>query len=653
MCLTLLVYYETLPVFHETKYMLERRDNWYIRLLAAITTAQGQLLHLRQPDQLFDGLLAALLELSDSEYGFIGETLDDDKGQPYLRTHAITNIAWNDYTRQYYEENAVDGLEFRNLKTLFGAVLTENEPVIANTPAHDPRRGGVPEGHPSLDAFLGIPLHSGGQMIGMAGVANRPEGYNHDLVENLGPFIHTCANAIFALQADTERRRAQADLSEEREKLRAILDSAYDGIITIDESGTIESCNRRSEEIFGRSQATMVGKNFSLLMPEPYRSDHNDYVKQYRESGQAKVMGLSREVIGCHSSGKQFPISLTINELQTGSRRLFTGLVRDLSEQEKNHRRLAELEGELERSRFGQLIGRSRAMQRMYKAIASVARLDWTVLIEGETGTGKELVARAIHAASPRRDGPFIAVNCAGLSDSLLASQLFGHTRGAFTGAVRDQPGFFQAAEGGTLFLDEIGDISSEVQTALLRALESSEIIPLGETVARTIDLRVIAATNLDLNQEVEKERFRQDLLYRLRVGRIEVPPLRERDEDITLLAEAFLAEVRVATGNAISTFSPSATKSLRGHPWPGNVRELRSAIQYAAMNCLSGLIDCSDLPPEIETLKVDPATLQAHNNEHADIQAALSQANGNRSMAAQLLGISRATLYRRLAELK
>lgn len=631
--------------------MLNRQDDWQTRLVAAITTAQGQFL--RQPDRLFDGLLSALLELSDSEYGFIGETLYDEIGQPYLRTHAITNIAWNDYTKQYYEDNAPNGLEFRNLDTLFGAVLTGHKPIISNLPAKDPLGGGVPDGHPALNAFLGIPLHSGGKMIGMAGVANRAEGYNDKLVADLAPFIQTCAHAIFAMQADTERKRAQADLSEEREKLRAILDSAYDAIITIDENGTIESCNRRSEEMFGRSQSTMIGKNVGLLMPEPFRGEHNDYVRQYCESGQARVIGLSREVMGCHSSGRQFPIHLTINELQSGNRRLFTGLVRDLSEQEKNHRRLAELEGELERSRFGQLIGRSPAMQRMYQAIASVARLDWTVLIEGETGTGKELVARAIHAASPRRDGPFIAVNCAGLSDSLLASQLFGHTRGAFTGAIRDQSGFFQAAEGGTLFLDEIGDISGEVQTSLLRALESSEIIPLGETIARTVDLRIIAATNLDLSQEVEQGRFRQDLLYRLRVGRIEVPPLRDREDDITLLAEAFLAEVRVATGNAISTFSPSATKALKKHPWPGNVRELRSAIQYAAMSCRSGLINAQDLPPEILPLTNEPDPAQGSSSDHAEIRAALSRANGNRSKAAQLLGISRATLYRRLAELE
>ena len=631
--------------------MLDLQNDWHTRLVAAITAAQGR--YLRDPERLFDGLLSALLELTDSEYGFIGETLYDELGKPYLRTHAITNIAWNAYTKQYYEENASDGLEFRNLDTLFGAVLTGHKPIISNLPAKDPLGGGVPDGHPALNAFLGIPLHGGGKMIGMAGVANRAQGYNETLVTDLAPFIQTCADAVFAMHADRERKRAQSDLSEEREKLRAILDSAYDAIITIDENGTIESCNRRSEEMFGRNQSTMVGKNVSLLMPEPFRGEHNDYVRQYCEGGQARVLGLSRQVIGSHSSGREFPIHLTINELQSGNRRLFTGLIKDLSEQEKSDRRLAELEGKLERSRFGQLIGRSPAMQRMYQAIANVARLDWTVLIEGETGTGKELVARAIHAASPRRDGPFIAVNCAGLSDSLLASQLFGHTRGAFTGAIRNQSGFFQAAEGGTLFLDEIGDISGDVQTSLLRALESSEIIPLGETVARTVDLRVIAATNLDLSQEVEQGRFRQDLLYRLRVGRIGVPPLRDREGDITLLSEAFLAEVRVATGNAISTFSPAASKALKQHPWPGNVRELRSAIQYAAVSCLSGLIEAQDLPPEIVTLTKESDPVQVGNGEHSEILAALSRANGNRSKAARLLGISRATLYRRLAELK
>jgi GAF domain-containing protein len=224
-----------------------QRDDWYSRLLGAITTAQAQLVGVVEPDSLFDGLLRALLDLTDSEYGFIGETLRTANGDPYLKTHAITNIAWNQETRRFYEDNAPNGLEFYNLKTLFGTVLTDEVPVIANSPATDPRRGGLPDGHPPLLAFLGLPLRSGGQMIGMAGVANRPDGYDEQLVQDLEPFLQTCSNAIFALRADTAREQAEDDLVDEQERLRAILDGAYEAIITIDESGIIESCNSRAE----------------------------------------------------------------------------------------------------------------------------------------------------------------------------------------------------------------------------------------------------------------------------------------------------------------------------------------------------------------------------------------------------------------------
>jgi PAS domain S-box-containing protein len=630
------------------------RDDWYSRLLRAITTAQDQLLGVIEPDSLFDGLLRALLDLTDSEYGFVGETLRKANGDPYLKTHAITNIAWNEETRRFYEDNVPNGLEFYNLKTLFGVVLTDEVPVIANSPATDPRRGGLPDGHPPLRAFLGLPLRSGGEMIGMAGVANRPEGYDEKLVQDLEPFLQTCSNAIFALRADMAREMAEGKLVDEQQRLRAILDGAYEAIITIDESGIIESCNSRAETMFGYSSDAMCGKNVSILMPEPYRSEHDGYLKRYCETGRARVIGLGREAVGRRRNGTDFPIHLTINEVHVGHRRLFTGLVRDLSERDEARKRLDDLKAQLERSQFGQIVGRSPAMRQLYETIGDVAKGDWTVLVEGETGTGKELVARAIHASSPRKDGPFIAVNCAGLTDTLLGSQLFGHRRGAFTGAVNDQPGFFKAAEGGTLFLDEIGDISESVQNSLLRVLEEREFIRIGDTAPQATDVRVIVATNRDLSREVKAGRFREDLLYRLRVGRVMVPPLRDRREDISLLVEAFLAEARIATGKAITGLSQAAQRSLTAYRWPGNVRELRSAVQFAAIHCRRGLIGVSDLPPELQQAVIAPAAGRSTVAEgDEELSAALERAGGNRTRAAELLGISRATLYRRLNELK
>lgn len=626
----------------------------YKRLLEAITEAQSQLLGKVEPRQLFDGLLGALLDLCDSEYGFIGETHLDADGEVFLRTHAITNIAWNDYTRRHYEENAADGLEFHNLKTLFGRVMTEEIPVIANEPGSDPRRGGLPLGHPALNSFLGLPLHCNNRLIGMAGVANRPGGYTEALVEELAPFLQTCANAIFALRADFERRRVEEELSHEQKRLKAILDGAYEAIITIDEHGIIESSNLRAQEMFGYPERELRGENVNQLMPSPYRQEHDSYIRSYCKTGQAKVIGQGREVRGRRRDGSEFPIRLTITETRFQNSRLFTGLVRDLSESEEADRRMDALEAELERSRFGQLVGRSPPMRELYRNINDVAQGDWTVLIEGETGTGKELVARAIHAASSRNRGPFIAVNSAALSDSLLGSQLFGHRRGAFTGAVKDQAGYFQAAEGGTLFLDEIGDISAEVQTGLLRALEGAEVMTIGDTQARAINVRVIAATNSNLNEKVASGSFRKDLLYRLRVGRITVPPLRERGEDYSLIAESFLAEMRVVTGKAISSITSSALTRLGHYGWPGNVRELKSAIQHASIHCRSSSISLSDLPPEVQSANDEMARLAESTSDfHSRLAQALKQTGGNRAGAARLLGISRATLYRRLAETK
>lgn len=629
------------------------KSEWYLRLLEGMTAAQSQVIGGVNAGGLFEGLLSALLELCDSEYGFIGETYHDSDGEIYLKTHAITNIAWNEQTRRYYEENAPQGLEFKNLKTLFGTVMTSEKPVIANNPQTDPRRGGLPLGHPPLDSFLGLPLHSAGKLIGMAGVANRSGGYHPQLVEDLAPFLLTCANAVSVLRTDRERSLFEEQLSDERNRLRAILDGAYEAIITIDEKGIIESCNRRAEEMFGHAESDLVGRNVSMLMPSPYHQEHDSYIQRYCKTNEPQVIGSGRDVLGRHKDGKDFPIHLTVTEVHVGKQRLFTGLIRDLSERDEAERHLKQLQQELARNRFGQLIGRSEPMRRLYKHIGDVAQSDWTVLVEGETGTGKELVARAIHAASSRRNGPFVAVNCAGLSDSLLGSQLFGHRRGAFTGAIKDQQGFFQAAEGGTLFLDEIGEVSEDVQTSLLRAIDSNEIMAIGDTVTQKVDIRIITATNRNLAEAVKKGNFRDDLLYRLRVGRIMVPPLRDRGEDVSLLAEAFLAETRIATGKAITSLSPNTLDCLSNYSWPGNVRELRSAIQYAAIQCRIGYIDEFDLPPEIsrssppaKTEKLQAADLQS------EVRSALEQAQGNRTMAAKILGVSRATLYRRLKEI-
>ncbi len=310
--------------------------------------------------------------------------------------------------------------------------------------------------------------------------------------------------------------------------------------------------------------------------------------------------------------------------------------------------------GDCGQAAFHGMTGNCGPMREVFERIRDVAGLNWAVLIEGQTGTGKELTARALHAESSRRGGPFIAVNCAGLTDTLLTSQLFGHKRGAFTGAVNDQPGFFEQAHGGTLFLDEIADISAAAQQALLRVLEERVVQRVGETRERPVDVRVISATQRDLAAEVTAGRFRSDLLYRLRAIRITLPALHERGDDVLLLARHFLAQAAAQAKLEVHDLDAAACRALQQYRWPGNVRELRHAIEHAVLSCRQGIIRPEHLPPEILTIPADgPEILDSPADERERILRALQRSRGNRMEAARLLGISRATLYRRFTELE
>lgn len=314
-----------------------------------------------------------------------------------------------------------------------------------------------------------------------------------------------------------------------------------------------------------------------------------------------------------------------------------------------------------------EMVGTCPAMQALRKQIEDVARYDVTVLIEGETGAGKELVARAVHAGSARSNGPFVAINCGGLTESLLGSQLFGHRRGAFTGALNDHVGVFESAHGGTLFLDEIGDIPFNVQTSLLRVLQEREITRIGDTQPRKIDVRLISATHRDLNRAIDDGQLRADFLYRIREGRIRVPPLRQRLEDLPLLASAFLLRARSKFGKPVEAFSSEAMYAMMNYSWPGNVRELGSAVAYGFLRCQRSTIDVHDLPPEIladntprpiptgvTSITPDPPRelTSIPLAERERILDALRRAENSRTDAAKLLGISRATLYRKLEKL-
>jgi len=298
---------------------------------------------------------------------------------------------------------------------------------------------------------------------------------------------------------------------------------------------------------------------------------------------------------------------------------------------------------------------RDPAMKRMFHVIERAAAREVGVLVRGPTGSGKELVAHAIHALSPRSQGPFRAVNCAALPPNLLESELFGHVKGAFTGAVRDNPGIFRAAHRGTLFLDEVAEMPLELQAKLLRVLETRTVIPVGSTDAVEVDARIIAATHQPLRAAVEQGRFRADLMYRLRVVPVFLPPLSARRGDVELLAGKLIAQLNEQGGRRITRIAPGALEALEDYGWPGNVRELRSALEYAYVIGDGAVLVETDLPPEISGAAADvgrnaaPVVGDGELPQARRIRLALERAAGNRERAAQMLGISRVTLWRRM----
>src|SRR5271165_3476520 len=312
--------------------------------------------------------------------------------------------------------------------------------------------------------------------------------------------------------------------------------------------------------------------------------------------------------------------------------------------------------------RFDDILGTSAAMKKMYELVSRVAETETTILITGESGTGKELVAKALHAKSGRKDGPFVAINCAAMPEPLLESELFGHTKGAFTDARNARPGLFIRASRGTLFLDEIGEMPAGMQAKLLRALQERTVRPVGGDQEQPFDARMIAATNRDLETEVEEKRFREDLFYRINVVRIHVPPLRARGGDILLVAQHFLERYASQSRRSVVGMTHEAAERLSQYPWPGNVRELQNCMERAVTLAQSDRIGADDLPEKIRDYKTvriniesnDPAELLPMDEvERRYILKVLEAVGGNKTLAAQVLGFDRRTLYRKLERVR
>jgi PAS domain S-box-containing protein len=444
----------------------------------------------------------------------------------------------------------------------------------------------------------------------------------------------------FALQ----RMAIIAEKERYRNNLEAIFRSVADAIITVDNEMRITESNAATEKIFGISPKDIAGAAFDEVFREGFESCHKVLDETLKK--QATVMEFRMECI--HPDRPRQVLVINSSPLLDRNRRSRGAVlvIKDIT-------RLTDMESELkDRHSFHNIIGKSRRMQAIYKLAEDLGDMQTTVLITGESGTGKELIARAIHYSGCRSLQPLVTVSCSALSENLLESELFGHVKGAFTGAIKDKVGHFQKAHTGTLFFDEIGDISPMIQVKLLRVLQETEFHRVGDTKPIKVDVRVITATNRRLSDAVKKGFFREDLYYRLKVVEIQVPPLRERFEDIPLLVEHFCASYNKTFQKNIQGVTREVLKLFMNYPWPGNVRELKHAVEHAFVLCRDRTITSEHIPSEIASHSQKNSAVNYGNTDIAEAQhilQVLEKTDWNKAKAARLLGINRKTLYRKL----
>ena len=477
--------------------------------------------------------------------------------------------------------------------------------------------------------------------------------------------LKTARLALRQHQLEQGQRRAEQERERYRTFLETVFKSVADGIVTVDMNLGIMEMNPAARLLLGELEPGLAEQNSiaRLCSRDEFAPLKKDLLQALKTGGE-----ISARNFECQGAGRRRKVlSVSTAPLKDGAGGLAGAVlvVRDQSPVE------AVPTGR--RQQFHRFLGASDAMQAAYTMIENVGRVDLTVLITGESGTGKELAAEALHLESHRKNRPLVKVDCTAIPESLLESELFGHRKGSFTGADRDRLGRILQADGGTLFLDEIGDISPLMQLRLLRFLQESTFYPVGQDTPLHVDVRVITATNVDLKEKVRSGAFREDLYFRLRVIDIILPPLRERGDDILLLADHFIARIAPKVGKTIGGLSDQARQLLLQHRWPGNVRELEHVIERACVLCPGPTISTDHLPLDLTSLPrsaeqpafadrgptppvfaqpapVAPATTLSRADR---IVAALRTAGGNKAKAARLLGIDRTTLYRKIKELR
>lgn len=441
---------------------------------------------------------------------------------------------------------------------------------------------------------------------------------------------------------------------------KEIIDIVSDGLLIIGQDGIIKMVNGALEQLTGYKRDELVGAPCSVL--------NCDVCEMARTGGRDKWCMLfdigrttRKRCLVMRKDRSYVPVFKNASILKDSTGRVLGAVetLTDISEIDKRDQKIEELSRLLDADAgFHGMIGKSRAMQRVFQIIEKAAQSDAPVIIYGPSGTGKELAARAIHETGRRKEAPYIQLNCAALNESLLESELFGHVKGAFTGAYRHRQGRFEAAHGGDIFLDEIGDVPLSIQVKLLRVLEAKRFERVGDHRPISVDVRIIAATNRNLNELVSRKEFREDLFFRINVIPIYLPPLQERMEDIPLLVDSFIRRLRDKSGKDINGLSPEAMRLFIHYHWPGNVRELKSALEYAFVIAEKGLIEPDQLPAHITgtvECKEIRQTTDAPYHDDSDMAEktalidALRKSRGNKSLAAKILGINRVTVWNRM----
>ncbi len=586
------------------------------------------------PEEVFDDLVRLAAHVADTPVALV--SLVDEHRQWFKAKHG---------TDLTHTEREI---------SFCGHVVAGGAALVVPDAFEDPRFHDNPlvKGTPPVRFYAGMPLTTAeGYTLGtLCAIDHRPRELTAQQLKLLQSLARLTMHQMdlriilrkMAARVDTlsetgsRLELANRSLSLRFGRLATVLDRLETGVLVSDETGTIIFTSDQLGDQLGISASTLSGTPLKDL-PDRLGETLTTMASQAKAPG-----ARPRRLVVSQGSASPRDLEISVETAPDSTDLLW--LFHDVTEL-----RLHE-EDSLKGGSW--LLGDSPPIRRVRRIVQDLGRGTWSVLIEGETGTGKELAAHAIHDHSDRRNHAFLAVNCAGLTESLLTSQLFGHRKGSFTGAFRDQAGLFEAADGGTLFLDEVGDMPLSVQALLLRTLETGEILRVGDDKPRKVDVRIIAATNHDVPHLAATGVFREDLLYRLRVGRIRMPALRERREDIGLLLSYFLAQACTASGRAPLRLDRETSRRLQTYSWPGNVRELRHCVDYLVIHCHDSVAQPEDLPPEVIGEPRREAPSFARRPSAEDIEAALKAAGGNRSQAAKILGVSRATLYRWMATL-